>query len=234
MAIAFRAATSANDPTSNATLTIPAGVQSGDLMVIVACSKLATGTGTINTPAGWSVVDGSVNGTGGTFQAATFSKVAGPSDAGTTVSVTMSAGSNQMNAVLGAWSGTNGTIRNHGLTDQGVTASTSLVCATQTSSAGDVILLAVGARGSANGTVTFTGPGGTYTVEAQISSTSGSAQDVAAMIADGTASGNQTVTVSPSSWGITGQIVIEAAVAAAPVVTRPQTKLQAVNRAATY
>lgn len=76
---------------TSANVTIPAGVQAGDMMIL-AVSNLADSAQTINTPSGWTLVR-SDTGTGGTYtlRLTIFKKTATGGDPGATLTVTASA-----------------------------------------------------------------------------------------------------------------------------------------------
>ncbi len=207
--MAYRAGTNVYGATSTASLTIPGTVATGDVMVLVASYKLATGTGTINTPAGWTTID-LKDLTGATAQGGAWYRVAQAGDAGATLNITCSAGSQQLVVCLGAWSGLAPQPVDWSMADQGSTASASLTSAAETAGAGDTVISFGAARGASNGTVTFTAPGGD-TLRVQDTATSSGAQDVAAYISDGTGPGARTITASRTAWAVTGQIVFEAA-----------------------
>ncbi len=81
--VAFRAATGTNTNSASSTLTIPAQVQPGDLMVMIATTNT---TGSLTGPAGWTLVDSGTS-TGAGTTSALWSRVAAPGDAGSTVAV---------------------------------------------------------------------------------------------------------------------------------------------------
>lgn len=215
MTAVFRAGVTATGGSSSAAATIPSAIVAGDLMLLVVSFKASFPGASINTPSGWSVVTGPVNMTGAVGQGAVYSRVSDGTDGGTTLTVTGTGATQQLDYAMAGWAGSNGIIRASGFTDQGVTASTSIACASQTSVAGDLIALVAATRGSVNGAYTFTAPGG-YAVEEQVSSAA-AAQDVGAVICDGATTGSQTITASIAVWAIAGQVVIEAAyIPAAP------------------
>lgn len=83
--VAFRASAAISANATNVALTVPAAVQPGDLMVMIATTN--TSTGTIATPAGWNLVNSALNATQGTTTLL-WSRIAGPTDAGSTVTMT--------------------------------------------------------------------------------------------------------------------------------------------------
>lgn len=195
------------------TVTIPAGVQSGDQMLITAVFKVATGTDTVQTPAGWTQLVAPVNGAGSSYQTAMFEKTAVVGSAGSTVTIAGGIpSSQQINAVFAAYVNADPTPRSSALATNGTTAATSVPVASATTAAGDLVVYTGGARESVNGPAsepTFTGPG---TIRAQSAATSPSAQNVAAFIGDdGNTNGARTVTASQTSWSTAGQIVLKAA-----------------------
>lgn len=102
MAIAFRASTSTTTTTGSATLTIPASVQAGDLLVLA--GGLNNGNDTTKdwtTPSGWTRKDG--RDVSNLF-AALYVRVAQAGDAGATVTLSTSA-LGKSGVVLAAWSG---------------------------------------------------------------------------------------------------------------------------------
>lgn len=199
--------------TSSVVLTIPAAVQTGDLMVAVVSYKLLTGTATLNTPSGWSALYSPTNGpSGSTYQGAIFTKTATGTDAGSTVTFNATSGSQQLTVAFAAYSGV-ASIRSSTWTVGSTTGSTSVSCpgpatAPQT---GDLVVLTGVARETVNGPTgqpTFTGPTGA-TIRGQIAGTSGSAQNVASFIGDhDSTAGTRTVTASQTSVYIAGQIVL--------------------------
>jgi hypothetical protein len=219
----FRAGAQAFGTASSAVLTIPGTVQTGDRMVIVASFKQLIGGGTVNTPTGWTQVAAPVNGpSGNSLQGAIFAKTAVSGDAGSTVTVNASAGSQQMSVAMAAYSGATGTFRATSWVVGSTTAATALtVPAPATApSANDLVLLVGAVRQTVNGpanTPTLTAPSGA-TIRAQIAGTSGSAQNVAAFIGDhNDTSGARTVTASTVAVAITGQLILQPSAAAATV-----------------
>lgn len=221
--IGFRTGTgaSATGTASSAALTIPAGVMAGDRMIISVAYKLLTGTGTIQTPAGWAVVPnaGPVNGpSGNTMQGAVFSKVAAgtagnvSTDAGTTLTVTGTGGSQQLNVSFGAYAGVD-SIRSSSWTVGSTTASTSVICPAPATGAqaGDLVVLVGAVRGATSGPAnapTFTAPAGAA-IRAQSANVSGSAQNMACFVGDhNDSNASRTVTASGTSWSIAGQVVL--------------------------
>jgi PKD repeat protein len=86
--VAFRAATGTNVNSTTARVTIPTAVQPGDLMVMIATTNGTTGT--VTGPAGWALVNSSVNTATGTTSLL-WSKVAVAPDAGASATITNSA-----------------------------------------------------------------------------------------------------------------------------------------------
>lgn len=192
---------------STMTVTIPSAVQVGDVIVMVVSYKLLAASGTINTPTGWTLVDGpTANATNG-IQSATFVLVAGASDPGSTVTVTGTAGPQQISAVGAAYSGASPTLRGHTFADQGGTASTSVPCSAGTGVPGNLVLLVAGTRANGTTTYTFTAPTN-FTVDQQVNNASGG-QKIGAFLCSGTVVGSsQTVTSSVAVWTQCGQIVL--------------------------
>jgi hypothetical protein len=202
------------------TVTIPAGVQAGDLMVVAANFKVATGTDTIQTPAGWTQLVAPTTGTGTQFQVAIYTRVAVAGSAGTTV--TLAGGipsAQQINAVFAAYANASAVPRSAALATNGTTASTTVTAASAATSADDLVLYVAGARESVNGPAgqpVFAGPGNLWV---QSAATSGAAQNVAVAIGDdGNTAGARTITASQSSWSVAGQVVLRSA-AGQPLLT---------------
>lgn len=85
--VAFRAATGTNANSTTARVTVPAEVQAGDLMVLLATTNNTTGA--VTGPTGWTLVNSGVS-TGTDTSSLLWSKVATGADAGTTVTITNS------------------------------------------------------------------------------------------------------------------------------------------------
>lgn len=105
MSIAFRAA--AGTPTStasaDASVTIPAAVQSGDWMILLATRSLTDATAT--TPVGWTLLSGPVD-RSTSLREYMFIRKAGATDASTSVTVTWSSAvASKRNMELAAYSG---------------------------------------------------------------------------------------------------------------------------------
>lgn len=221
-ALAFRTggATQGFGSTSSVVLTIPATVKTGDQMIIAACYKQLTGSGTLNTPAGWTQQHAPVNGpTGNSFQGAVYVKTAAgtagqiSTEAGTTVTLNATAGSQQLSAAFASYAGVS-SIRSSSWVVGSTTSSTTLTAAAPGTGAqsGDLVVYLGAVRETVNGPTgqpTFTPAGGDGTIRAQTAGTSGSAQNVAAFIGDDdSTNATRTVTASQTSVAITGQIVL--------------------------
>ncbi len=207
----YRDGTAGGVASGTLNLTIPATTQPGDKLVISSVYKATTAVGIINTPAGWSVLQGPTQLTGATANGVLFVKDAVAADAGATVALTPSGGTQQNEGVM-AVIGQAGSIRDSGWTDQGVTSSTSLSCGAETAAPSDLTLLCVAARGNSNGPAgspNFSAPSG-YTMRQQHTATSGSAQNVGTCIATGNVVAAQTITADVSSWAVTGQVIVTA------------------------
>lgn len=99
--IAFRAA-AANSTASNVsslTVAVPASVQAGDVMILIAEQR-----NTVNTPTGWTLIRSQAGSGGFSTVTAAFYKVAVAGDAGSTVTVTFG-GAESVALVLAAYSG---------------------------------------------------------------------------------------------------------------------------------
>lgn len=90
-------------------VTIPAGAEAGDVLVLWAAqaSGFAGSASTLTGPAGWTAHDGSLAGVGGNYQTAALlmTKIASAGDAGSTVTVTASAASGYMAVGIIAYTG---------------------------------------------------------------------------------------------------------------------------------
>jgi PKD repeat protein len=85
--VAFRAATGNNVNSTSALLTVPASVQAGDVMVIIATANNTTST--VNGPTGWTLIDSGSNATTD-HQSLAWTRTATAADAGSVVAVTSS------------------------------------------------------------------------------------------------------------------------------------------------
>lgn len=203
----YRDGTTAVGTTSSAAATIPVTIQVGDVMVLVVMLKLATGSGTINTPAGWTLTPpGIIALSGASAQTATYYRVATVADPGSTLTVTGSS-SQQLNWTLEAYSGSNGTVRSVTLADNGAN-STNVAMSAGTTATDDIVVGTLSARTASNASVTFSAPAG-YNMRHQVTNSSGAAQNIGTGICDSTTFGAATATVAPSSWSIAGQVIIE-------------------------
>ena len=102
--IAYRASASSSANATVGKVTVPAGVQSGDAMVLFATTNLNTAT--VTDPVGWTFLGERLSATD--TRTRLYSKVAGPADAGAVVSVTYAATS-KIDLSLSAYSGTDAT-----------------------------------------------------------------------------------------------------------------------------
>lgn len=205
---AYRDGVTGDGGASSASGTIPVTIQVGDIMVLVVILKLATSSGTINTPSGWTLSPlGIINMTGAAGQSAVFTRTATVADPGSTLTVT-GASSQQIDFAMASYSGSNGTIRAITFADNGVTSSTNVPCSAGTTSTDDIVVDVLTARTASNSSLTFSPPAG-YTMRQQVSHAAGSAQNVGAGICDSLTFGASTATVSPACWSIAGQVVIE-------------------------
>ena len=85
--VVFRAAAGTNVNATSATVTVPASVKAGDVMVLI--SSAALDTATLTGPAGWTLLNSATNSTA-TARTAAWTKVATVSDPGTAVRVNSS------------------------------------------------------------------------------------------------------------------------------------------------
>lgn len=194
-------------------VTIPADVPLGSALVMSVAWKAGTGTGTINTPSGWTAVLGPTAGTGATYQGAVFMREATTGVPGSTVTVAASSLQQQINVAGCAFSGAAVTARNAAWASNGTTDSTTVDTAAATVETADRVLVVGAVRQSTSGpagTPTFTGPPGGQ-IRAQSANTSGSSQNVACFVGDSNTdtSGSRAVTASTSCWSLAGQIVLQ-------------------------
>ena len=98
--ISFVGATSANGNTTSQSVTVPAGVATGDAMLLFA--SVANTTATISDPAGWTLVG---TRTGNSIQTKVWRRVVAPGDAGSGVTVGVNALS-KYSVTLAAYHGT--------------------------------------------------------------------------------------------------------------------------------
>jgi PKD repeat protein len=85
--VAFRAANGSDANTNSPAVTIPASVQAGDLLVLVATQNVAGAT--VTAPAGWTLLD-KADSTANTMQSLVWTRTATAADAGATVRLTSS------------------------------------------------------------------------------------------------------------------------------------------------
>jgi hypothetical protein len=214
----YRDGVTAVGTTSSAAATIPVTIQVGDVMVLVVMLKLVTGSGLINTPAGWTALSGVVALTGAGGQSATFYRVATVADPGSTLTVT-GASSQQLNWTLEAYSGSNGTVRAATFADNGAN-STNVAMSAATTATDDIVVGVLSARTASNASVAFSAPAG-YNMRHQVTNSSGAAQNIGTGICDSTTFGAATATVAPSSWSIAGQVIVEGISAPPPTPPTP-------------
>ncbi len=193
-AIAVRgvSGTSARGVTS-ATVTVPAGVQAGDGLVLV-LSTNSTVTGAA--PAGWTQRGAQLSGTGPNTQV--FSRVAGAGDAGTAVTVALS-GQAKVTLQLMAYSGTAASGPIASVASSARPAGTSHPTPAATAAAGSWVLSVWSDKQAA--ARTWTAPGG---VNVRSNLAGVGSGDVATLVADngpvaGGAVGNLTATVPTAS-----------------------------------
>jgi hypothetical protein len=99
MASAFRASSSAIADTNSLSITLPASLQAGDVVLMnVGINVLDT----ISTPTGWTLLDSQA---GASTRENLYGKVAGSTDAGATVTFTTPTALVKMSADCAAWSG---------------------------------------------------------------------------------------------------------------------------------
>jgi PKD repeat protein len=83
----FRAAASANGNWTSSTVSVPASVEPGDVMVLITTTNNTSGT--VTGPAGWTLLDGVTDG-GTDTQSHLWTRIADAGDAGSTATVTSS------------------------------------------------------------------------------------------------------------------------------------------------
>lgn len=178
---------------------IPSTVQAGD--VLIATFSWQPGQTLTGAPSGWTLIDTT---TYGNVATATFAKVAVSGDAGTNVTCPLTANATY-SAALAAWSGATGWGA-HAIS-AGATG-TSITAPSVTATANDMVVVAVGARGSVSGdqpVFTFT------TIDDQICGSSTS-KNMGSMVGHftptGGATGDRTITSSVSVDGVGYQIVL--------------------------
>ena len=161
---------------TSASVTVPSTVQSGDGMVLVVTTN--SNVTSSAAPAGWTLEDTLVSST--SLSAQVFSRVAGATDAGSTVTVGFSA-SVRANLQLVAYSGTSATDPVATVTHAADVGGTSHTTPTATATAYDWVLSLWADKSST--THQWTAPSG-VTVRSNLSAASG---QVAALLADGNA-----------------------------------------------
>ena len=114
--IAFRAAATASLNSATGRVTIPAGVQAGDALLLFATTN--TNTNVTTGPAGWTFVGEQIS--GADLRTRLYSKVAGLGEGNTQVSLTY-AGSTKIDLSLSAYSGTDTTTPVTGFASAGET-----------------------------------------------------------------------------------------------------------------
>lgn len=121
MGIAFRAQATATGPTGAMSITVPATVQSGDLLVIIWHTAVAS---QLVVPAGWTLVDSQHAVGAGSYMTGIW-KIATGGDASSTVNLNNVAGNNgKLSAALTAWSGVDQTTPLHKIAFAGITSPT--------------------------------------------------------------------------------------------------------------
>lgn len=110
MAIAFRASATATGPTGSMSVTIPATVQVGDLLLLTWHTAVAS---QLVVPSGWTLIDAQHAVGAGAYIAGLW-KIAGSGDAGSVVAVNNAVGNNgKLSCALTAWSGVDQTTPVH-------------------------------------------------------------------------------------------------------------------------
>lgn len=194
------------------TFTIPAAVQVGDLMVAVLAHKLAVGSGTLNTPAGWTALAASTAGpANATMQGAVFARVAQIGDAGSQVVFSSTSATQQINLGFAAFVGAAISPRSFTFVNGGTTSSTTVTVPAPgvAPSTGDLVVVVAAFRGGVSGEQpTFTGTA-PLTVQGQATSLSGGATNMAAFIGSANdTNGALVATSSATGWHVSGQIVL--------------------------
>lgn len=216
MAGGYVTGTTTRGTAGTASLTFPAGIVAGHVMVMAVTWKLGTGTVFTN-PTGWTVVTGPTNGGGTQYQSINLIKKAVGGESGTSITVNSGASSQQIEVALAVYAGVEATPRSGAVAavNNTSTADTSVeVGAVATQQTGDLRILIGSARGSANGPAgspNFTAVSGSYAIRQQSTATSGAAQNVGVVIADGSATGAQAITASAAAFSIGASFVLPAA-----------------------
>ncbi len=158
--LGFRAQTQASNTTAsktNSQVTIPAGVQVGDQLVLIGSYAYGSSTTPANpsTPAGWTQVGSTV--TNNALQSAVWTRVAVAGDAGTTVSTPLEA-SSRSTLTVAAYQGVAATGGVSGLASSQDVSATSHTSPTVTAAAGDWVVQFWSDKSS--GTTLWTPPGG--------------------------------------------------------------------------
>jgi PKD repeat protein len=202
--VAFRAATGTNVNSTSATLTIPSAVAAGDLMVMIATTNGTSGT--LSTPAGWTLVNSGSNASMGATSVL-WSRVAGPTDAGSTVTVANTVTA-KMALQLSAY-GNAGGITAHAVAFDTVNRATRTTPIVPVSTGGSALVSYWADKSGA--TTTWTPPAAAQLRHLSVGSGSGR---ITAALADsgslntGTAGGLSATADSSNARGITWSVVI--------------------------
>jgi hypothetical protein len=121
MAIAFRAQATATGPTGSMSITVPATVQSGDLLLLAWHTSVAS---QLVVPSGWTLVDSQHAVGAGAFVTAIW-KIATSGDASSSIAVPNTVGNNgKLSCALTAWSGADQTTPLHKIAFSAITSPT--------------------------------------------------------------------------------------------------------------
>lgn len=160
--MAFRAsATATAIVAQTTTLTIPAGVQAGDVMLVCVAQYYAAGRSVSLSGGGgaWVTVraDQSAGGTN-PVQTTVFRRNATAGDAGSTLTITSSVSGDRMSVILVAYSGRDGTLNAQGVSVSGADGTTITAPSVTTTVSGCDIVEFFGGFAAAAVTNTITGP----------------------------------------------------------------------------
>lgn len=208
MAIAYRAGVTGSDVNGVLALTVPSGVQAGDLLLVT--WHVASDQAPIDLPSGWAYVPETTPGTHtvGSSRTAAIYKVATSGDAGSSVSLAVTAGAPvKQSAALTAWSGTDQTTPIHTVNFAGASglSGTTHPAPTVTTTIPDCVIV-VSAHFKDSSVTAITQPSG-YTSRGSVTMTGSGRSSSAQASKDAAAAGSYggeswTTDATPSSRGM--------------------------------
>jgi PKD repeat protein len=210
--IAFRASSAAQTNTTSPKVTVPAAVQSGDVLLLFATSN--NGTAPTAVPAGWALVGDQTAGAGPDIRTRLYEKVATSADASSQLTLTYAA-VNKVDLVVAAYSGVDTTTPISAFASAGETVSrtTHTTPGTTVANAGSWVLSYWADKSSA--TTTWTAPGGQTQRSLSVGTSSGRITslltDTNAVVPTGARSGLTATADSASAKATMWTVVLDVA-----------------------